>query len=103
MMSHQVTVKGQVTIPKRVREYLGIVPGSGVEFEVDPNGDVLIRKAGKAGDSAKPVRRQGKFAALRGSRKTGMSTDEIMNLLRGYDHDSADPGFKAAESKTARK
>ena len=24
------------------------------------------------------------FSALRGTRKTGMSTDEIMNLLRGY-------------------
>ena len=43
-MAHQVTVKGQVTIPKRVREYLGIQPGSGVEFEVGPQGDVLLRK-----------------------------------------------------------
>ena len=29
-MAHQITVKGQVTIPKRGREYLGIVRGSGV-------------------------------------------------------------------------
>ena len=34
IMTHQVTVKGQVTIPKQVREYLGIGPGSGVEFEM---------------------------------------------------------------------
>ena len=46
-MAHQVTVKGQVTIPKRVREYLGIVPGSGVEFEMDASGAVLLRKAGR--------------------------------------------------------
>lgn len=45
-MAHQVTVKGQVTIPKKVREYLGIGPGSGVEFEVDAKGEVLLRKVG---------------------------------------------------------
>jgi len=90
-MAHQVTVKGQVTIPKRVREHLGIRPGSGVEFEVGPQGDVLLRKAGPPSKRARP---RSRFAALRGARKTGMSTDEIMNLLRGYDEDARDPGFK---------
>ena len=33
-MASRVTRKGQVTIPKRVREHLGIEPGSGVEFEL---------------------------------------------------------------------
>ena len=46
-MAHQVTVKGQVTIPKQVREYLGIVPGSSVEFEMDASDAVLLRKAGR--------------------------------------------------------
>ncbi|MBI2510032.1 MAG: AbrB/MazE/SpoVT family DNA-binding domain-containing protein [Betaproteobacteria bacterium] len=92
-MAHQVTVKGQVTIPKRVREYLGIRPGSGVEFEVGPKGDVLLRKAGRP-QQARP---RSRFAALRGTRGTGMTTDEIMNLLRGYDEDARDPGFKAGK------
>ena len=90
-MAHQVTVKGQVTIPKRVREYLGIRPGSGVEFEVGPKGDVVLRKAGR------PSNARSRFAALRGTRRTGMTTDEIMNLLRGYDEDARDPGFKAGK------
>ena len=90
-MAHQVTVKGQVTIPKRVREYLGIQPGSEVEFEVGPQGDVLLRKAGKP---SKRAHSRGRFAALRGTRKSGMTTDELMNLLRGYDEDTRDPGFK---------
>lgn len=90
-MAHQVTVKGQVTIPKRVREHLGIQPGSGVEFEVGPQGEVLLRKAGKP---SKRARSLGRFAALRGTRKSGMTTDELMNLLRGYDEDARDPGFK---------
>ena len=93
-MAHQVTVKGQVTIPKRVREYLGIRPGSGVEFEVGPKGDVVLRKAGRP---SKTVRPRSRFAALRGTRRTGMTTDEIMSLLRGYDEDARDPGFKAGK------
>lgn len=90
-MAYQVTVKGQVTIPKRVRDYLGIRPGSGVEFEVGPKGDVLLRKAGRPSQRARP---RSPLAALRGTRKTGMTTDEIMNLLRGYEQDACDPGFK---------
>ena len=93
-MAHQVTVKGQVTIPKKVREYLGIGPGSGVEFEVDPNGEVLLRKAGRPATRA---RAHSRFAAVRGTRKTGMSTDEIMNFLRGYDGDALDPGLRAGK------
>ena len=37
-MAVSVTSKGQVTIPKRVREALGITPGSKVEFDVTGNG-----------------------------------------------------------------
>ena len=90
-MPHRVTVKGQVTIPKKVRDYLGIVPGSGVEFEVDASGAVVLRNASRP---VKHARAGSRFAALRGTRKTGMSTDEIMSLLRGYDEDKSDPGFR---------
>lgn len=78
-MAHQVTTKGQVTIPKRVREHLGIKPGSGVEFEVDARGEVVLRKAGR---SAKKPRRS-RFAAVRGTATAGMSTEEILALTRG--------------------
>ena len=37
-MAVSVTSKGQVTIPKRVREALGITPGSKVEFDVTGGG-----------------------------------------------------------------
>jgi len=37
-MAVSVTSKGQVTIPKRVREALGITPGSKVEFDVAGSG-----------------------------------------------------------------
>jgi len=90
-MAHQVTTKGQVTIPKRMREYLGIQPGSEVEFTVGSQGEVLLRKAGK---SSKRSGVRGRFAALRGTRKSGLTTETLMNLLRGYEEDARDPGFK---------
>jgi len=91
--SSTLTIKGQVTIPKHLRDYLGLWPGDTVRFEYTDDGAVRIlapRKSGR-GKSKKASR----FSALRGTRKTGMSTDEIMNLLRGYGDDAGDPGFKA--------
>jgi len=37
-MTVSVTSKGQVTIPKRVRQALGITPGSKVEFDLEGGG-----------------------------------------------------------------
>jgi antitoxin PrlF len=91
-MAYQLTIKGQVTIPKKVRDYLGIGPGSGVEFELDAAGSVLLRKAGRPG---KRIRARSAFATIRGTRKTGMRTDAVMELLRGYSADERDPGFSA--------
>lgn len=81
-MAHQVTIKGQVTIPKRVREHLGIRPGSGVEFEVSPQGDVLLRKAGRGSKRARP---RSRFAAVRGAATVRLRTEEILALTRGED------------------
>lgn len=54
-------------------------------------------KPGKAGRSSKCARPRSRFVELRGTRQTGMATDEIMNLLRGYDEDAHDPGFKVGK------
>jgi AbrB family looped-hinge helix DNA binding protein len=91
-MSTTVTTKGQVTIPKQMRDYLGLEPGSLVDFEYTADGQVVIRpvKAEKKSKKKKPSR----FDALRGTVKLGMSTDEYMNLIRGYDEDKDDPGFQ---------
>ena len=45
-MGTRVTRKGQVTIPKRVREHLGLEPGSVVEFELGADGRIVLVKAG---------------------------------------------------------
>jgi antitoxin PrlF len=79
-MAHHLTVKGQVTIPKRVRDHLGIKPGSGVEFKVDDRGEVVLRKAGRRSNDP---RRRSRFAAVRGAATVKMSTDQILALTRG--------------------
>lgn len=71
----RLTSKGQVTIPKRLRDYLGLKPGSQVDFELADNGRVWLRAHQQAPES--------RFARLRGSAKTGMTTDELMALTRG--------------------
>jgi AbrB family looped-hinge helix DNA binding protein len=93
MNSSTLTIKGQVTIPKRLRDYLGLSPGDKVGFEYTEDGAVRIVAPRKPGHGK--GRKASRFSALRGTRKSGMSTDEIMNLLRGYGDDAGDPGFKA--------
>ena len=75
-MSTTVTTKGQVTIPKPVRDHLGIGPGSVVDFRLAADGGVVIEKP----DGPRPLSR---FAKLRGIAGPGLSTDELMALLRG--------------------
>lgn len=41
-MTATITSKGQVTIPKEIRDYLKLDTGSKVEFVVDENGDVKV-------------------------------------------------------------
>ncbi len=81
-MATTVTTKGQVTIPKEVRDLLGITPGSSVTFEVADDGRVLLSKVGSRARTARPPSR---FAKLRGTATAGLSTDEIMALTRGDD------------------
>ena len=74
----RITSKGQVTIPQDIREKLGLLPETDVEFEIDGN-SVRIRKA-----RSQPGRRGDKLVAqLTGTATTRLSTDEIMALTRG--------------------
>lgn len=75
-MSSTVTSKGQITIPKRVRDLLGIGPGSVIDFERAADGRVVLVKAGRK-------TRSSRFARLRGHAGKGLSTDEIMAMTRG--------------------
>lgn len=41
-MESSITVKGQATIPKAIREYLRLKPGDRVKFFVHPDGSVVL-------------------------------------------------------------
>jgi AbrB family looped-hinge helix DNA binding protein len=41
-MESAMTIKGQATIPKAIREHLGLKPGDRVKFFVHPDGTVVL-------------------------------------------------------------
>jgi antitoxin PrlF len=81
-MGMPVTVKGQVTIPKPIRDRLGLAPGSEVEFAIDADGRVLLRKCGDGGEP-RPAAPSRFAAGRRAPGRNALSTEEIMRLTRG--------------------
>jgi antitoxin PrlF len=76
----RITSKGQVTIPKDVRDQAGFMPGSEIDFVVENDAVRLVKATdGRQRDIARRI------ASVRGSLKTRFSTDELMALLRGED------------------
>jgi AbrB family looped-hinge helix DNA binding protein len=77
----KITSKGQVTIPKEIREEFGLLPGTEVEFVPDA-GEVRVRKLPQG-------RTRGDEIIERLRNASGgdipLSTDEIMKLTRGED------------------
>ena len=72
-MESAITVKGQATIPKAIREHLGLRPGDRVKFYVHPDASVVLL-------SKLPV------TTLRGMLKTTrrrpVKTDDPINISR---------------------
>ena len=77
-MATRVTVKGQVTIPKLVRETLGILPGDVVEFRLQPNGVAELRRSKALRTFEQTLERLRRDPPIRGT-----TTDEIMQMTRG--------------------
>ena len=72
----KITAKGQVTIPADIRERLGLLPNTEVEFTLRGN-SVVVTKARRGGRRGQRV-----VAHLRGRGRVQMSTDEILALTR---------------------
>ncbi|NBC19658.1 MAG: AbrB/MazE/SpoVT family DNA-binding domain-containing protein [Alphaproteobacteria bacterium] len=81
--AYKLTSKGQVTIPRAIRDALGLDPGDAVEFEIGEDGKVQLRRA----FDAQAFRRAAE--AARGKGRSGMSTDELMRMTRGEDWPSS--------------
>ena len=99
-MGYTLTTKSQVTLPKPIRDHLKVEPGDAVEFRIAADGSVHVEPARTTHAAAKPsAELLAKYRRLIGCGRTGVSTDEWMNMLRGYDEDATDPGFAIVPPK----
>jgi AbrB family looped-hinge helix DNA binding protein len=74
----RITAKGQVTIPRKIREKAGLMPNTEVQFDYR-GGAVRIRPAPRG---HKPTRGERVVAHLRGRGDVELTTDQIMALTR---------------------
>ncbi len=79
-MATTLTSKGQVTIAKRIRDAMQLLPGAAVEFSVNAAGEVVVQPAKGA---RTPTR--DRFDAVRGRADVPWRTDALMKLLRADD------------------
>ncbi|MGO3932819.1 AbrB/MazE/SpoVT family DNA-binding domain-containing protein [Rhodopseudomonas pseudopalustris] len=78
-MASRITSDGRVRIPKDILETLDVGPGGEVDFKRGADGAVVLEKV------SQPSRRQIDWEKVIGSAGPGLSTDEVMKLLRGDD------------------
>jgi antitoxin PrlF len=84
-----MTSKGQVLIPKTIRERVGLRPGDKVRVGINDRGEAVVVPMGEA--ESRDERRARILEAIesvRGSMKTGFATtDEYMDFIRPYRND----------------
>ena len=78
-MATKISSKGQVTIPKHIRDALKLEPGNAVGFSVNREGEVVLQRAQRV-----PARKGAgdRFAAVRGRAEVKWRTRDLMKLLR---------------------
>lgn len=82
-MTTTLTSKGQVTIPKRIRDELQLLPGASVQFSVNAAGEVVLHRPRPA---TSPGRHPpDRFDTVRGRADLPWRTDDLMKLLRSDD------------------
>jgi AbrB family looped-hinge helix DNA binding protein len=72
----RITSKGQVTIPQEIREKLGLLPNTEVEFILEGKAVRIVKARGRR------VRGTSVVGRLRGRATVRMTTDEILALTR---------------------
>jgi AbrB family looped-hinge helix DNA binding protein len=82
-MTTTLTSKGQVTIPKRIRDELQLLPGAQVQFSVNAAGEGVLHRPRPATGARRPQR--DRFDAVRGSADVQWRTADLMKLLRSED------------------
>ena len=70
-----VSSKGQITLPKHVRDALGLRAGAELSFEIQP-GQVILRKEA-------PERALARWTGHLRDQAAGRSTDDVIAEMRG--------------------
>jgi AbrB family looped-hinge helix DNA binding protein len=82
-----MTSKGQITVPKNLRDRLGLQAGSELDFSLSPDGAIVLRPVSKrAADAAKKAAAEYRkiLESVRGTAdKRFATTDEYMKFIRG--------------------
>ena len=73
-----MTIDGQVKIPKKICDALGLKPGVKVDFTVNQDGAVVLQRANAATQEPKD-----RFDSVRGKADIRWRTNDLMTLLRG--------------------
>jgi AbrB family looped-hinge helix DNA binding protein len=75
-----ITTKGQATIPKAIREHLGLKSGDRVKFFIHPDGSVVLlpkRSASVLRGIVKPRRRRASIEEMKEAAAAGAAADEL--------------------------
>jgi len=73
-----ITVKGQVTLPKKVRDAVGLKPGDKVDIRATASGGIYIEKPGALRSYGERLDALAKRRPVR-----NITTDELMEASRG--------------------
>lgn len=86
-----MTSKGQVLIPKAIRERVGLKPGAKVRVGINDRGEaVVLPKERAESREERRARIRAALQAVRGTMKTGFaSTDDYMDFIRPHRRDGA--------------
>ncbi len=87
-MTTTLTIKGQVTIPKQIRDALNLKPGCKINFAVNDAGEVILQKADAVSthaptNNAIKTALKDRFEQVRGRADIKWRTQDLMELLRG--------------------
>jgi AbrB family looped-hinge helix DNA binding protein len=80
-----ITTKGQATIPKAIREHLGLKPGDRVKFFMHPDGSVVLlpkRPASVLRGIVKPRRRPATIEEMSKAAAAGAIADALPRRRR---------------------
>lgn len=80
-----MTSKGQILIPKAIRDAAGLVPGQPYKVSIDEDGRVIVAPLGDGPEDFEMRRKiqEKAIEAIAGRFSFGGSTDEVMRDLRG--------------------